>query len=119
MPEFTDGSEYSIDRKAQARPRVSFEALGWDSANLQPTLFRRDKQRVSKMVAVRRMNECVRGENRRQRNLLAAGGVEDADGSQRNAALLQLFGLGADKVLRETGCDRHVSVQTADCFLDA
>src|SRR5580704_11288158 len=70
--EFGDGPQYLIERTVQALGCVRFHSLSRDSANRQSTLLRSHKQRVSKVVAVRGMNECVRGENRWQRNLLAA-----------------------------------------------
>lgn len=119
QPQILDGRKHSIDGKTQALARVPLQLLGRYSANLQPALFCGNEQRMAKVIAVRGMNPRVRGENRRQGALLAARGVDDADGSHGYAAFLQLFGLGPNKILCEAGRDRHISVQTTGGFLDA
>src|ERR1700735_1763175 len=98
--QFIDGLQYLLDRPAQARACVRFQCTGGDATNLQPTLLGGNKQRVSKVIAVRRMNQRMRGENRRQGNLLAARGVDDADGAYNHAAALPLFRLGAEAGVR-------------------
>src|SRR3984957_8804081 len=70
--QFIDGLEYLLDKPAQALARVRLQCTGREAANGHLTRRGGNRQRVSKVIAVRRMNQCMRSENRRQGNLLAA-----------------------------------------------
>src|SRR5258707_5786892 len=113
------GIEHSVERQAQTLPRVRLQLPGRYPANLQAALLRRRVQRISEMLAIRGMNQSMRCQNRPQRNLLAAGRIDDADRLHGDIAALQFLELGAKGCLRHADGDRHVSVQTAGGFLDA
>src|SRR6202789_181521 len=60
--QFIDGLEYLIDGPAQALARVRFQCTGGDAANGQPTLLGWNRQRASRVIAVRRMNQRMTSE---------------------------------------------------------